>query len=164
MKTELLQYIRRKKDLIMKDYDTAYDSYKRHESHIFVIRGWTITLSVAYMGFLIAIDGFENNLFLLPAIFSFIVFLLLESIERRTIVLVCKELLKIESLFMIESYEEFTKEMIQYKSRNTRFNEFTKKELICMSFLSMLRLSILLWYLFLIVIFLSIYFSIKFST
>ena len=164
MKTELLQYTRRKKDLIMKDYDTAYDSYKRHESHIFAIRGWTITLSVAYMGFLIAIDGFENNLFLLPAIFSFLVFLILESLESRMISFVWNELLKIESIFMIESDEEFTKEIIQYKSRNTRINELTRKDLIRRSFLSMLRLATLLWYFFLIVIFLLIYSSIKFST
>ena len=42
----------RKIQLLMKEYDTAYSANSRHSSQIVSLRGWTITLLLAYFGLL----------------------------------------------------------------------------------------------------------------
>ena len=89
-----------KKELIIKDYEGAYDSYKRHESHIFTIRGWTITLIVAYLGFLITLNNFSNYFLILPVAILLFFFFLLESAERCYMSLTGDTMLRIEKIFM----------------------------------------------------------------
>ena len=150
----------RKKEMILKDFETAFSCYTRHVSAITGIRGLTVTLLTAYSGFLIKIDQFEQYVLVLPILLIILAFFAVEAFERRSMKFLGEEVRRIERVFMIEDCQEFEQQIVEYEFRDIRLQKkisFLRKFrelLICMR-----PLSVLTWYLFLTITFILMYFA-----
>ena len=68
-------------EIIYKDIDEAYSKYIQANTNRRTLRGWSLTVSLAYFGFLITIH-YGNFILLLPYVMFLVLFMYLEAIER----------------------------------------------------------------------------------
>lgn len=105
--------------VIAKEIDTAFEAYTRDFSQIATIRGWTLTLALAYTGFLISIRS-TSPVTILPLGVVLLLFMYLESRERMEMSLNGDEVCKVEEIFMENDPAKFTDMIQQYEFRDMR--------------------------------------------
>ncbi len=143
------EFLDRKRSLILKDLDTGFASYNRHASQIISIRGWNITLLVAYLGLLSSTGWANVSSSLLAAFFVTLGFWGLEMAERASLKANVENVMKIEKILSIEDQLEFEAELRKYKSRDLQLLEVTFKQRLSWAFSGM-RLGVGVWYGFLL--------------
>jgi uncharacterized membrane protein len=111
--------LERKLNLIQKDYDTAFACIARHASQTSTIRNWSITLTVAYVGVLIARESTGLEL-LLPAISLLGLLAILDTREQLFTEYTETCIRDVERIFMQQDPEAFTASVTQYEFRNLR--------------------------------------------
>ncbi len=144
-------FISRKKELILLDYQTLFDVYGREFTVIYSFRGWAVTLLTAYFGLLFTVKPINNPLINLPGIFIIISFYILEIAERSVMRRLLKEVRYIESIFMIQSSKDFRREITKYEFRDLRDVKIPLKKKVGDFLLSIFHLQVVAWHLFLLV-------------
>lgn len=113
-------FISRKKELILLDYQTLFDIYGREFTVIYSFRGWAVTLLTAYFGLLLTARPINNPLINLPGVFIIIAFYILEVAERSVMRRLLKEVRYVESIFMLQSSVDFRRAITKYEFRDLR--------------------------------------------
>lgn len=108
-----------KADVIVKDWEIAHATYQGHFNYISTLRGWTVTLLLAYIGFLVSIKS-DNFLIILPFVIVLLVFMYLEGGARARAALLVDEIRGIERIFMESDAVKFTELVRAYEFRDIR--------------------------------------------
>ena len=142
--------LQRKMQLLMKEYDTAYTSYARHSSQIVSLRGWSITLLLAYFGLLQAIGS--NGLKLVVIIPAGLIlggFIVLEALEKCFARLNVDNVLEIQQQSVQGSDEQFERWVEAYEFRDHRIRRLRRREKARLLLGELGGFQTLLWYSFL---------------
>lgn len=146
--------------IIYKDIDAAFSKYLQASTNVNILRGWSLTVSLAYFGFLISIQTGNYYLFIPYLAFLFL-FMYLEAIERDKSKEASDELRFIKEIFKEDELNEFQNKVVAYEFRDFRiqnrpilsFKRFWKR------FKLIFYLDSLLWYFIqLTLVFASLYF------
>ncbi|MBI5649479.1 MAG: hypothetical protein HZC40_03380 [Chloroflexi bacterium] len=144
--------------IIAKEIDTGFESYTRHFAQRATLRGWTITLALAYMGFLISIKS-NNFLAVLPFAIVLLLFMYIESGEIATMALDGSEVREVEKIFMESDPTKFTVLIQQYEFRDIRLHKQQpsgiRGRIARLKY--MLSLGMIAWYSFLLLLVLATY-------
>lgn len=114
-----LEYLKRKQDLILKDFDTAFSWYQHIESQIYVGRSLVVTLILAYVGFLFTIKV-SSNAVVTPLLIIPIPFILNEIYRRGHLIFLGKNIRHIEKMFATEDENNFYDLVHGYTFRDMR--------------------------------------------
>lgn len=142
-------YIPDHMDLVVKDWEIGFGMYSKHVSQITTIRGWTLTLILAYLGFLVSTQNF--NLYLqIPMAFVIGGFFILELIEGMHMQFIGRRTLKIERIFSHPDIETRSREIKQYLFRDVELHERTHTDRLkwILSYAKGVR--VVFWYFFLL--------------
>lgn len=159
------EFLDRKYDLLLLDFETAFEWTQHIDSQISNLRSWTITLLLAYAGFLFT-QQTRNDQMLLPLMMIPIPFVFLEIYRRMHFSFLGDEVRRIEQMFMVEDNQEFERHLRAYVFRDLKLPPYSKSrhELVRLfkylphSFLSFDSLS---WYGLLVISIAIIYISFK---
>jgi len=146
-------FISRKKELILLDYQTLFDVYGREVTVIYSFRGWPVTLLTAYFGLLYTMRPIYNPLINLPGLFIIIAFYILEVAERSVMRRLLKEVRYVESIFMIQSSVDFRRAISKYEFRDLRDAKIPLKKKIGDILLSLFHLQVVVWNIFLLAVY-----------
>jgi uncharacterized membrane protein len=150
------EFIARKTGFLVKDYETAFSSYGRHSDKVASIRTWTITLLVAYLGFVATSGSNSPQVMVLPVAIIIACFFALEARERKYMRFLVQELRNVETIFMTKDNEEFHSMVEAYEFRNMRLADY-RMNLNPINLLKPMRSKgVVLWYGFLIVTFMGL--------
>jgi len=142
--------LQRKLQLLMKEYETAYTSYSRHSSQIVSLRGWTITLLLAYFGLLQAGGSKEFTLVIvIPAVLILGGFFVLEALEKLYAKLNVDNVLEIQQHFAQGTDEEFDRWVEAYEFRDHRIRRLERRDKARLLLHVLGGFQMLLWYSFL---------------
>jgi hypothetical protein len=146
----------RKVQLVMKEYDTAFASYSRHSSQIVSLRGWTITLLLAYFGLLQA-RGTEAITIVvsIPVILILGGFFVLEALERLYAKINIDNILEIQEQFAQGSSEAFGQWIRTYEFRDQRIRRLGRRAKARLLLRSLGGFQSLVWYSFLVALLLG---------
>ncbi len=118
------EFIERKYQLAKFDLETGFSCNVRHTNQITAIRGWCITLIVAYLGLLFTkSDGAVSFLHLSPLILIIVGFSYLELNEKVHAQINAKNVRDIQNIFSHENEEIFKKQISEYITRDLYFKE-----------------------------------------
>jgi len=157
---ELNHNFQQKISIIHKDIDAAFSKYLQANTNVNTLRGWSLTVSLAYFGFLISIQSGIYTLFIPYLIFLFL-FMYLEAIERDKSKDASDELRLIKGIFKVNDLEELQSEVSKYEFRDFRVQNRPTLSLkrIWKRFKLIFYLDSFLWYLIqLTLIFACLYF------
>ena len=102
----------RKLEHIKRVYDHMYSGNDRQRQHIITLRGWCITLIVAYMGYCASKDCSPNWLVF---IIMFVCFFALEGFNKLNCWEIKKEIRKIDKMFLRKDDKEFRHAVSDYE-------------------------------------------------
>ena len=108
-------------EIIYKDIDAAYSKYIQANTNISTLRGWSLTVSLAYFGFLITVQS-GNFILLLPYVLFLIPFMYLEAIERDKSRDASEELRLIKNIFNETELTSFNNKVSEYEFRDFRIS------------------------------------------
>lgn len=145
-----LDFINRKKELVLLDYESLFQVYGREFTIIYSFRGWSVTLLTAYFGFLFTTRPIADQLINIPGFFIIIAFFILEIAERSVMRRLIKEVRYIESIFMLQSPKDFKKQITEYIFRDIRDENLTIKIKVRDLLLSIFNLQVIIWNAFLL--------------
>jgi hypothetical protein len=83
------------------------------------LRGWTVTLLLAYLGFLVSVKS-TNVLTILPFVFVLLLFLYLEAGSRARLTALRTEMGEIENIFMETDAAKFTQLIQKFEFRSLK--------------------------------------------
>jgi hypothetical protein len=133
--------------IVSKDLDTAFQIYGRYSSQVDTLRGWSLTLLLAYLGFLISIKpGSVSVLF--PFVVVMSLFAYLEGRYRSYQSFPGKEVREVEAIFMETDHTKFVDMIRQYEFRDLRMHKrrMGRIERIINASKFMLSLEVVTWY------------------
>lgn len=116
------ELLKMKKELLLKDYDTAFSSHARHSAHVNSLRTWNLALLVAYLGWSLP-KGHDRFFLLCAAALVSLPFLILELREQALLDFLWDDLQEVERILALAAGERFNEELRAYKFRNTRLME-----------------------------------------
>lgn len=151
-------YVNRKKELILKDYDSLFLVYGRQTQIIYNFRGWTITILTIYFTFLFTVRPTDFSVIFLPGLCTILTFYFLEVAERSVMKILLQELRDLEGIFMIEDDKEFIQAVTQYEFRDLKDAKRPLKVKILNFFKSMISMKVMFWNAFLVLIYVVITF------
>jgi hypothetical protein len=122
MAQELPGMVEQKLSLIQKDFDSAFACTARHVAQIATIRGWSLTLTTAYAGLLVA-HPIKSPALLLPIVVVVAMFGILDGRERLYNSYNSECICTIGDIFMKDSTEAFSAAVMEYKFRDLRVRQ-----------------------------------------
>lgn len=120
-------FFKRKESIVIKDFETAFKSYEHLSNKVTSLRQWTVTLSIAVMGFFLTNRVSVTNMIIISSS-CFVSFLLFELRERSSMSFDKREILKFENIFMEENNDKYIKSIIDYKFRDLLLDGLCEKE------------------------------------
>ena len=102
--------------IIQKDIEETFSIYNNSKANINTLRGWSLTISLAYFGFLITIQT-NNYLLLLPYILFQFFFMYLEATKKDNMDEASSSLYEIKSIFLETDQNKFESVVLAYKFR-----------------------------------------------
>lgn len=131
----------------MKELETAFDSYARHRAQIATLRGWSLTVFLAYVGFLIALKS-DNFLVVLPYGAFLLLFVRQEAKEQLAGRFDSAEVQKVEEIFTETNPDKFTELIRQYEFRETRLHKLRPRNVYSRTdlFKYMISRPVVAWY------------------
>lgn len=146
--------IETKKELVIKDLETAFQVNAKLSSYHIALRGWSLTLTLAYSGLIIS-GKVSSSIMLLPLSVVFGVFAYLEANIRRSGDFSRETIIAIEEIFMRSNWDDFAKGIQQYQFRDLRYQRRSLgrgiKENIQTILISRYSSRIILWYFLLLI-------------
>ena len=158
-----LNPIEQKVSIVAKDLDTAFQVYGRYVTRLTSLRGWTVTILLAYMGFLIT-NKTDKVIALLPLGLVLLLFMYLEAIYRRELRFLAKEVRKVQEIFMEDDPAKFADLIKEYKFRDLRAHAVRETQMnrIIKTLKFMLLPQIIGWYFLLLLLAVACYLEIKY--
>jgi hypothetical protein len=117
-----LSPVEHKVSIVEKEIDTGFDVYTRHFAQLSTLRGWTLTLALAYLGFLLTVKS-SDFLPVIPFGLILIFFMYLESGERINMRQTGLEVRLVEKIFMENDPAKFKKLVEEYEFRDLRLEK-----------------------------------------
>jgi hypothetical protein len=114
------EFMIRKKELMLKDYDSLFSTLDRETVIVNNFRGWAITLLVLCLTAFITLKSLNSKLVYQAGIFIITSFYILEVTERHVMLNLVQELRNFESIFDIQKTNDFNSEIINYEFRDIR--------------------------------------------
>lgn len=150
-----------KVSVVLKDLDTAFQVYGRCASQIDNLRGWSLTLLLAYVTFLISIKP-STVLVLVPFVVTMMLFMYLEGRRRREQSFLGNEVRQVERIFMETDHSKFIQLIKEYEFRDLRGHgmRVRRAERIMITSKSVLSVTVVGWYSLLIMLAVAGYFFI----
>jgi hypothetical protein len=144
-------YIKRKTQIVLKDLDQSFSSYSRHSSQITTLRGWSITLVVAYIGLIVTKSKINFSFIsFLPILFIIVGFLALEIIERASMLFNANNAKEIQDLFSYENEDQFIEKIISYITMDQKLSTMSFQVKLKWLFSAIFGRKHIVWYSFLI--------------
>ena len=152
--------IERKRQMMVKEFDTAVSWYQHFDGQISGWRGLTTTLLLAYFGFLCTIKGTSSVrfiFFLIP-----IPFLLLEVFRRAHLTHLNENIRHLEDIFSGRDEDSFIRQVQDYVFRDQGLHDFTQKWKYLgawgrYALRSLAEVDALIWYIFIILFDIAFY-------
>jgi hypothetical protein len=138
-------YFKRKENLVIKDFETAFKCYDKLVSKIASIRQWTVTIMVAMILYTFSNGNLLPNI-IFPVFICFFAFLILELRERSSMRYDKQEILQTERIFMLENNEEYQKKIEEYIFRDLKLSRLGRKAKIMHLVQSMRKPEVIFWY------------------
>jgi uncharacterized protein YxeA len=113
-------YIIRKSQMMLKDYDTAFDVVGRETQLIYNFRGWEITLLVLLLTLFTSKATISPRFMRAVGLYIMIAFFLLELSERIVINHVMQQLLTLETILDLKTTREYNLAAYNYQFRDIR--------------------------------------------
>lgn len=151
-------FINRKRELILKDYESLFIVFGRETDIIYSFRGWTITILTIYFTFLFTVQPTGFVVIYLPGLCTILTFYLLEVSERSILRFLLQDIRELETIFMIEDNDEFMQAVALYEFRDLRDAKRPFKSKVINFFKSMTSMKIVFWNVFLLLIYVIITF------
>src|SRR5437588_2651276 len=133
------EILREKVAIIAKDLDSGYLVFNRFATNLMTLRGWSLTLVLGFVTFLIHINA-RSPLLLGPLAIVLILFMYLEASDRRDMASVRDSICRTQHIFMESDPRLFTERVKNYK-----FRELTSSERRSL-FKFLLKLRLVVWY------------------
>jgi hypothetical protein len=112
------EFITRKKDMMLKEYDSLFAVYDRETSIVYNFKGWAITLIILSLTAGFSIKTANIKFLNVATIFILAVFYVLEVSERSSMLHLIQELRDLEKIFNIEKSEDFNLAASNYQFRD----------------------------------------------
>ena len=138
-------YLKRKENLVIKDFETAFRCYDKLVSKIASIRQWTVTVMIALIVYTLANDNILPNI-LIPVVICFFAFLILELRERSSMRFDKQEILEMERIFMLKNNEEYQEEIAGYMFRDLKLCNLNRKSKLKHLIQSTRKTEVRFWY------------------
>jgi hypothetical protein len=138
-------YFKRKENLVIKDFETAFKCYDKLVSKIASIRQWTVTIMVAMILYTFSDGNFLPNI-IFPVFICFSAFLILELRERSSMRFDKQEILSTERIFMLEDNEEYQRKIHEYIFRDLKLGHLSRKSKLRHLIQSIRKPEVLFWY------------------
>ena len=156
MKTEQENYFKRKENLVIKDFETAFKCYDKLIGKIASIRQWTVTIMVAMILYTFSDGNLIPNI-IFPVIICSFAFLILELRERSSMRFDKQKILQAERIFMLENEEEYQSKITAYVFRDLKLVGIGRKARLRHLLQSIRKPEVLFWYITWAVIWVVIY-------
>ena len=101
------EILREKVAIIAKDLDSGYLVFNRFATNLMTLRGWSLTLVLGFVTFLIHINA-RSPLLLGPLAIVLILFMYLEASDRRDMASVRDSICRTQHIFMESDPRLFT--------------------------------------------------------
>lgn len=150
------EFVNRKKELIIKDYESLFTVYGRETSIVYNFRGWTIILLTVYFTYIFTVKVTNFGFLFLPGIFIILTFYFLEVSERSVMRYLLRELRDPEKMFMIENTQDFNTAVLNFEFRDLRDAKKPLSDKIGDFLKAMVSLKVISWNLFLLLIYFSL--------
>ena len=158
-----LNPIEHKVSIVVKDLDTAFEVYSRYVTRLTSLRGWTVTILLAYMGFLIS-NKTDKVIALLPLGLILLLFMYLEAVYRGELRFLAKEVREVQEIFMEDDPAKFADRIRDYTFRDLRAHAVreTRMNRMIKPLKFMLLPETIAWYFLLLLLAVACYLEIKF--
>lgn len=114
------QYVNRKQELMLKDYDSAFAVVTRETTIIYSLRGWTVTLLALWLSVFLSRKDKGKAFMYLTGLFIILIFYFFEISERSVILSLIQDLRSLENIFNIRDKSEFNTAVINYQFRDIK--------------------------------------------
>lgn len=138
-------YLKRKENLVIKDFETAFRCYDKLVSKIASIRQWTVTVMIALIVYTLANDNILPNI-IIPVVICFFAFLILELRERSSMRFDKQEILEMERIFMLKNNEEYQEGIAGYMFRDLKLCNLHRKSKLIHLIQSARKPEVIFWY------------------
>jgi hypothetical protein len=135
------------RDIVMKDWETGFAMYTKHVAQITALRGWTLTLLLAYLGFLMGIRHFDWYL-QVPMGFVIGGFLILELFEGASMQLVSRRTHRIEQIFANPDPDAQNHVLQRYRFRDLELSDCTYVDRLSWAMAHLKNPKVIFWYCF----------------
>ena len=149
-----------KRELIIKDWETGFEMYNKHVAQITALRGWNLTLMLAYLGFVTSIKLFDIFL-IIPMIFVIVGFFILELFEGMYMQFIGRQILKIERIFSIIEERKRNQEIDEYRFRDLELLNQSYIGKVKWAFTHAKGMRVVFWYTFLLLFSIGTFFLLK---
>jgi len=114
------EFISRKREVMLKDYDSLFTVYSRETTLVYNFRGWTVTLLVLCFSIFFSLKNANSKFIYLVAAFIILVFYILEISERVVMLNLLQELRNLERIFGLQNTNQFNAAVMKYQFRDIR--------------------------------------------
>jgi len=133
------------RDLVIKDWETGFAMFSKHVAQITALRGWTLTLLLAYLGFLTSIRQFDWYL-QVPMGFVIGGFFILELFEGMHMQFIGRQTLRIERIFANPDTDAQNHEIQKHRFRNLELFDCTYRDKLKWALAHAKGIQLLFWY------------------
>lgn len=140
------KYFKRKENLVIKDFESAFKCYEKLLGKIANIRQWTVTVMVALIVFTLTSKDFSLKDIIATVIICFCAFLILELRERSSMKFDKSVILEMERIFMIQDNDKYETEINEFKFRDLRLTDITRRKKCVHLLRSLFKTEVLFWY------------------
>jgi len=154
----ITETVNRKKELLLKEYDSLFTVYGRETSIVYNFRGWTILLLSAYFTYVFTVKHYALPFLYLPGVFIIITFYFLEVSERSVMRYLRQEIRNLERVFMLETTLDFNMAVLKFEFRDLKDEKKPFRGKVANFIKAMFSLKILAWNLFLFLIYFTLVF------
>lgn len=145
------ELVERKKELLLKDYDSLFVVFDRETTIVYNLRGWEITLLALWITVFLPLKSSKPKFLYLSGIFIIVAFYILEVSERSTMIVLLKELRSLEKIFELKATADFNTAVLNYEFRDLR--DANQSKLTASVFRAMFDPKVIWWH----IVLLSIY-------
>lgn len=138
-------YLKRKENLVIMDFETAFRCYDKLVSKIANIRQWTITVMISLIVYTLANDNILPNI-IFPVSICFFAFFILELRERSSMRFDKQEILEMERIFMLKNNEEYQEKIADYMFRDLKLGNLSRKYKLMHLIKSIRKPEVIFWY------------------
>lgn len=114
------EFIERKKEMMVKEYDSLFQIYDRETTLVTNYRSWCLLLLGIFFTFVYTIKPSRFRYVVSPVVIIIVTTILMEISERSVMLYLLKELRNLERVFMLEDKNKFNYAVTHYTFRDLK--------------------------------------------